>query len=98
MEHVIDKLKKLSNENLIKLSEELRLPTVPDDALIREVIKDTEMDTTAPMIAFVGVGQLLSFELADRLTIVESKIKLVNEIISSLNESNENKDENNHQR
>lgn len=74
MEYVIDKLKKLSNKNLIKLSEELRLPSVPDDALIREVIRDTEMETTAPMIAFIGVGQLLGFELADRLIIAEDRI------------------------
>lgn len=74
MEQVINKLKKLTNDQLIKLSEELRLPTVADDALIREVIKDSEMDTFAPMIAFVGVGQLLSFVLADRLIIAEQRI------------------------
>jgi hypothetical protein len=57
------------------LSEELKQTTVPEDALIRSVIKDTECDTTAPMIAFINVQGVLSFVLADRLVIAENKIK-----------------------
>lgn len=61
-----EKIGKLTNEELLILSEELSLPTVPDNALILEVIKGTEVDTTAPMLAFLGVGHVLSFELAER--------------------------------
>jgi len=71
---VKEKLKLLSNKELILLSEELRLTVVPENALLRNVIQGTELDTTAPLIAFVGVGQLLSFELADRLKISENSL------------------------
>jgi hypothetical protein len=64
---VADKLKVLSNDKLIQLSKELRLTSVPENALIREIIKGTDMDTSVPLIAFMGVGQLLQFEIADRL-------------------------------
>jgi hypothetical protein len=63
------KISSLSNKDLIRLSNELRQTVLPEDALIRKVIKDTEADTIAPMIAFVSVGQTLSFVLADRLEI-----------------------------
>lgn len=76
MKITIDKkLKALSNDQLIRLSEELRLTTVADDALLRQVIKDTDLETTAPLLAFVGVGQWLAFELADRLIIAEREIE-----------------------
>lgn len=67
MTTVAQKLETMSDEQLLRLSDELKQTTVPNDALIRDVIKGTEMDTTAPMIAFVGVGQMLQFVLADRL-------------------------------
>ena len=71
---VEQKLKLLSNDELIQLTKELRETSVPADALLRKVIKDTELDTTAPMLAFVGVGQLLAFELAARLYIVQQRL------------------------
>ena len=75
------KLQLLTDSQLIQLSEELRLPTVADDALIREVIKGTEVDTIAPMLAFVAVGTNLTFVLADRLIVANIRInKLENEI------------------
>jgi hypothetical protein len=70
------KLKTLTNDQLIRLSEELRLPTVAEDALLREVIKGTDQDTTAPMLAFIAVQGSLVFELADRLIAAESDLAL----------------------
>lgn len=64
---VEQKLKQLSNKQLLALVQELKQTSVPTDALIRDVIKGTELDTTAPMIAFVGVGQMLAHVLAERL-------------------------------
>lgn len=64
---LIDVLKSLSNEALIELSKELQSTDVPQDALIRKVIKGTEVDTTAPVLAFVAVGCNLAYVLAERL-------------------------------
>lgn len=61
------KLKLLSNEQLISLVKELKQTTIPADSILREVIKDTELDTTAPLLAFIEVGQMLAHVLADRL-------------------------------
>lgn len=71
---LLNKLKALSNADLITLSEELRLPTVADDALVRKVIDGTEVQTASPILAFVSVSQLLGFVLADRLIIAEKTI------------------------
>jgi hypothetical protein len=72
---VEQKLKLLSNKELIQLTNELKHTSVPNNALLREVIKDTELDTTAPILAFVGVGQWLAFELADRLIVAQEEIE-----------------------
>jgi hypothetical protein len=72
------KLKTLTNDQLIRLSEELRLPTVAEDALLREVIKGTDHDTTAPILAFIAVQGSLVFVLADRLIAAESDLALYN--------------------
>ena len=72
---VEQKLKQLSNKQLLALVQELKQTSVPADALIRDVIKGTELDTTAPMIAFVGVGQMLAHVLAERLVIAEEEIE-----------------------
>lgn len=69
------KISLLSNQELLKLSEELQSPTVPDDALIRDLIKDTEFDTTAPVLAFISVGAIMGFELAKRLKLCIDVIK-----------------------
>jgi len=75
------KLQQLTDSQLIQLSEELRLPTVADDALIREVIKGTDVDSIAPMLAFIAVSQNLAFVLADRLIFANIRInQLENEI------------------
>jgi len=66
MNTVAEKLKQLSDQDLLRLSKELQSTTIPADALIRQLIKGTDMDTTAPLLAFVGVGQLLAHELAER--------------------------------
>lgn len=71
---VEQKLKVLSNKELIQLAEELKQTSVPDDALLRKVIKDTVIDNTAPILAFVAVGQTLAFELAERLREAELRI------------------------
>ncbi len=71
MKKLLTNIEALSNSQLIKLSEELKQTTVPDDALLRKVIKDTEHDTTAPMITFVAVGQLIGFVACDRLKAFE---------------------------
>lgn len=65
-----DKLKDLTNAELLQLSDELKKTEVAEDALIRLVIKGTEYDTNIPVLAFVAVGQCLQFELADRLRIM----------------------------
>lgn len=70
---LLDKLKALTNDELIKLSEELRVSTVPEDAFVRKVIEGTEVDSGSPILAFVSVSQLLGFVLADRLIIAENK-------------------------
>jgi len=79
MTTIEEKLKKLSDQDLIQISKELRNTSVAEDALIREVIKDTELDTKSPLLAFVAVGQVLGFELADRLAIVNTQIKINHE-------------------
>ena len=60
------KINELTDEELILLSKELRLPTVADDAFLRQVIKGTEYDSGAPILAFIAVGQLIQFEIAER--------------------------------
>lgn len=69
-----DKLKTLTDEELIQLSDEMRISTIPEDALIRKVIKGTEVETTQPILSFVAVGQNLAFVLADRLIIAKDEI------------------------
>lgn len=69
MTNLIEKLRTLSNYKLIALSHELRHATVPEDALVRQVIKGTEYDTTVPMLAFTAVQASLSIVLADRLEV-----------------------------
>lgn len=64
---VEQKLTQLSNKQLLQLVQEMKQTSVPADALIREVIKDTELDTSLPLLAFVSVGQLTAHVLADRL-------------------------------
>ena len=76
MKTLKEKLSELTHRDLIKLSKELQQTTVAPDALIREVIKGTEFDTTAPILAFVAVGQLLAFELTYRF---EEVINLIGE-------------------
>jgi hypothetical protein len=78
---LLDKLKTLTNDELITLSEELRLPTVAQDALVRKVIEGTEVDSASPILAFVSVSQLLGFVLSDRLIQAEQKC---NELQSDL--------------
>jgi hypothetical protein len=80
------KLHSLTNQQLIRLSSELRRSIVPEDALIREVIKDTEVDTTAPILAFVAVGTNLNFVLADRLIMAMDENKLLNDAIDLMTE------------
>lgn len=81
---ILEKLKTLTDEQLIQLSEEMRTSIVPEDALIREVIKGTEVETTQPLLAFVAVGQNLTFVVADRLIKLKADIKKCNEDIKNL--------------
>lgn len=77
MSKIRTKIESLSNQQLIELSMEMRNVTVPDDALIRKVIQDTEMDTTAPVIAFVAIAGLLHQVLADRLKVTMGTLDLL---------------------
>lgn len=71
---LIDNLKKLNNTELLSLLKELSQTSVPEDALLRKVIKGTEVDTTAPMLAFVAVQSQLSFVLGERLDDIQKKL------------------------
>lgn len=81
MTNLIQKLRTLTNDQLIALSHELRHATVPEDALVREVIKGTEYDTTAVLLAFTAVQASLSIVLADRLETSIEAVKKFNEIV-----------------
>jgi hypothetical protein len=72
MEKIEAKIKTLSNLEIIKISKELRSTNVPEDALVRELIKNTEFDNGQPLMAFLAVSGLLHFELADRLEILSN--------------------------
>ncbi len=64
----LTKLQTLSDIQLIELSKELQQSIIPDNALIREVIKDSEWaNDSSPHLAFIGIGSLLTFVLAERL-------------------------------
>lgn len=65
--NITEKLQQLSDEQLLQLADELKNTSVSENALIRDIIKGTEMDTSAPVLAFVAIGQLLTHVLADRL-------------------------------
>lgn len=71
---LIDNLKKLNNDELLSLLKELSQTSVPDDALIRKVIKGTEVDTTVPLLAFVAVQAQLSYVLGERLAAIQKKL------------------------
>lgn len=75
MSPIYKKLEALTNKQLIQLSNELRQTSVPENAFVREVIKDTELDTCDSILAFVGVGQILGLILADRLEIADNNIE-----------------------
>lgn len=71
-------LRDLSAEELITLSNELTQPTVPEDALIRKVIKGTELDdVSSPVLAFVGVAGHLHVELVVRLEAHREALKAI---------------------
>jgi len=89
---LISKLNKLSVSQLIQLSEELRLPTLADDALIREVIKDTEVDSTQPLLAFMAVGANLAFVLADRMIANQNHLKFIYNRMKYIHNENEDID------
>lgn len=80
--NLIEKLKLLSNDQLISLSQELRHATVPEDALVRQVIKGTEYDTTAPILAFTAVQASLSIVLADRLISATMYLNVANTMLA----------------
>lgn len=62
-----EKLRDLTVEQLLTLSRELTQTVIPEDALIREVIKGTEQDSIQPVLAFVGVAGHLHVEMAKRI-------------------------------
>jgi len=68
-ESLLVNLENLSNEDLLQIAKELTFLNVSDNALIRDVIKDTEVDTTVPILAYGTVAQLLAQVLAKRLKI-----------------------------
>lgn len=71
-------LRDLSAEELITLSNELTQTTVPEDALIRKVIKGTELDdVSSPVLAFVGVAGHLHVELVVRLEAHREALKAI---------------------
>ena len=72
-----DNLRKLTDDEIFRLVEELKQVTVPDDALIRQVIKGTEVDTTVPMLAFIAVQGTLSFVLAEKFKCALDIIKIL---------------------
>jgi len=72
MTTTIEKLRDLTVEQLLILSNELCQTTVPEDALIREVIKDTQLDTLTPGLAFIGLAGHLHVEMAERLKLLTS--------------------------
>lgn len=75
MTTIKQKISHLSDQQLIQLSKELQNPIVPEDALVRDLISGTEIETNAPILAFVTVGQLLAFELAERLILAKQELK-----------------------
>jgi hypothetical protein len=68
MENLIHKISLLSDQKLIRLSKELQSTVVPENALIRDVIKNTEVETTVPVMAFIQVAGVLHAELAMRMS------------------------------
>lgn len=71
MTQVIHKLNDLNNAELIRLAHELRQTSVPEDALLREVIKGTELESTPIMLSFIAISSNLAQVLADRLVSTE---------------------------
>lgn len=71
---LLENINHLTNDELIILSVEMSSPIVPENSLIRRVIKNTEIDTPIPMLAFIAVGHTLAIVLAERLIKAEKTI------------------------
>lgn len=61
-----DKLKKLTNEQLIQLATELRQTTIASDALLRTLTPEGSL----PVFAIIEINGYLTQELADRLALL----------------------------
>jgi type IV secretory pathway VirB4 component len=74
---IIERLESLSIQELLQISDEMKEITVPENAAIRKLIKDSEYESSSPLLSFVAVGQLLQFEFATRIrTMMEDKPKI----------------------
>ena len=67
MQYLKDKISDLSSPQLFRLVEELKETVLPDDALAREVIKDTEVDGALFHVAMLAIYPHIAETLAFRL-------------------------------
>jgi len=70
-----ENLQRLTNEELISLSSELSMTTVPENSLLRKVIQGTVHDSELPVLAFMAVQGTLTFVLTERLIAAENTIR-----------------------
>jgi len=65
-----DYLVTLSDESLLKISSELKESIIPEDALTRQVINETDLNLIKEgHLQFIGLGMAMVQELAHRLWI-----------------------------
>lgn len=67
MKYLKDKVSDLSSPQLFRLVDELKEAVLPEDALVREVIRDTEVDDVLFHVAMLAVYPHIAETLTSRL-------------------------------
>lgn len=63
-------LENLSHEKLMQAVEELQLDTIPEDAVVRQIVNDVPELKAQTIVTFLSLSSMLMVELARRYKLV----------------------------